>query len=129
MSMTHEHYAEEAERQWGTTDAYAQSQQRLSRYTDEDIELSKKHQQEVVDLFIGAMNDGLPPESDQARYAAECHRTVITQWWYDCSYDIQSNLAEMYISDSRFADHYNSQREGLAQYVHDAIFANAIASL
>jgi hypothetical protein len=34
-------------------------------------------------------------------------------------------LAEMYISDPRFQRNYDQVMPGLAQYVHDAIAANA----
>ncbi|MEI6405569.1 MAG: TipAS antibiotic-recognition domain-containing protein [Actinomycetes bacterium] len=127
--MTHEKFASEAENLWGTTVAYEQSQQRLRHYTPEDIELSKKHAQEAVDLFLEAMRGDLPPDSELARQAAELHRSVITRWWYDCSYEMQANLAGMYVADSRFAENYNSQQQGLAQYIHDAILANAIEHL
>jgi hypothetical protein len=33
----------------------------------------------------------------------------------------------MYVADPRFTKHYDDQRPGLAQYVHDAIMANAVA--
>jgi hypothetical protein len=35
----------------------------------------------------------------------------------------------MYIADERFAKHYNDQADGLAQFVHDAIIANALKHL
>ena len=31
----------------------------------------------------------------------------------------------MYIADDRFRKHYDDRQAGLAQYVHDAIVANA----
>ena len=37
-------------------------------------------------------------------------------------------LAEMYISDQRFADNYERVAQGLARYVHDAILADAQAT-
>jgi hypothetical protein len=37
------------------------------------------------------------------------------------------NLAAMYIADPRFTATYESEAEGLAAYVHDAVIANADA--
>ena len=34
-------------------------------------------------------------------------------------------LAQMYLEDARFREHYEAVAPGLAQYVHDAIVANA----
>jgi hypothetical protein len=36
---------------------------------------------------------------------------------------MQKNLALMYISDERFKKYYDDRALGLAQFVHDAIFA------
>ena len=56
---------------------------------------------------------------------AEAHRQHISRWFYDCGYDMHRGLAEMYISDPRYSATYDEVEPGLAQSVHDAIFANA----
>ena len=38
---------------------------------------------------------------------------------------MHKQLASMYVSDERFREFYESRREGLAQYFHDAIHAHA----
>lgn len=124
--MSQDPYADETRERWGNTDAYRQSRERMKRYTDEDIELAKKQSAAAVDLLIEAMEQGLPADSALAAEGAEAHRQAITDWWYDCSYDMQVNLAQMYLVDSRFRAFYDDIRPGLAQYVHDAIVANAI---
>ncbi len=35
------------------------------------------------------------------------------------------NVAQMYVTDERFRATYENQHEGLAQYVRDAVVANA----
>jgi hypothetical protein len=49
------------------------------------------------------------------------HRDAITKWFYDCSVEMQKNLAVMYIEDPRFKEYYDGRVRGLALYVHDAI--------
>lgn len=78
--------------------------------------------------ILDAMRAGLPADSPEAMAGAEAHRSSITEWWYECSYDMHTNLAAMYVADERFAKTYNDMAPGLAQYVHDAIYANAIAN-
>jgi hypothetical protein len=55
----------------------------------------------------------------------EKHRLHIDRWFYPCSRAMHVSLGEMYVSDPRFAEHYDKQRPGLAQFVCDAIRANA----
>ena len=57
--------------------------------------------------------------------AVKAHRDAISKWFYDCSIEMQKNLALMYISDVRFKEYYDGRVRGLAQYVHDAIMAQA----
>ena len=51
------------------------------------------------------------------------HRQAISKWFYECSVEMQKNLARMYIEDPRFKQYYDGRARGLAQYVHDAIMA------
>ncbi len=119
-------YETEAKERWGDTDAYKISTARVANYSEADWAIQKAEQQAAVDLFIAAMQAGLPADSSEAGAPAEEHRLQIDKWFYPCSYEMQSGLAQMYIADERFAKFYNDQADGLAQYVHDAIIANAL---
>ena len=55
---------------------------------------------------------------------AERHRGMIGQY-YDCSYAMHRGLADMYLADERFTKNYEDLAQGLAQWIHDAIHANA----
>ena len=128
MSITNPFEAEAKER-WGETDSYKTSSERVAKYTEADWEVQRSDQQAAVNLFIAAMNSGLPADSVEAGVAAEAHRRQIDKWFYPCSHEMQSGLAQMYVADERFAKFYNDQADGLAQYVHDAIIANALKHL
>ena len=119
-----EEYQTEAEQRWGNTDAWKQSASRTAKFTKRDWEAVKAEQQAVGDAFAAAMDAGLPATSPEAMAAAELHRASIERF-YDCSYAMQCALAEMYLADPRFTATYEAQRVGMAQYVHDAIKANA----
>jgi hypothetical protein len=122
-------YEAEAKERWGDTDAYKISTSRVANYSETDWEIQKAEQQAAVDMFINAMNAGLPADSSEAAEAAEAHRLQIDKWFYPCSHEMQSGLAQMYIADERFAKFYNDQADGLAQYVHDAIISNALNNI
>jgi len=56
---------------------------------------------------------------------AEEHRLQIHRRFYDCGYDMHRGLGDMYVADPRFTATYDAVRPGLAQYLRDAIHANA----
>jgi hemoglobin-like flavoprotein len=77
--------------------------------------------------WIEAFDAGVDSESQAAMDLAEEHRQQITKHFYECTLEIHTGLAEMYIADERFTKYYEDQREGLARYVYNAIMANAVA--
>jgi hypothetical protein len=79
----------------------------------------------VHQRLIVAMDAGQPADSAEAMDAAEAHRQQITGTFYDCSYEIHVGLADMYVADARFTATYERISPGLAQYLSDAIKANA----
>jgi hypothetical protein len=52
-------------------------------------------------------------------------RLIIDRWFYPLSREMHVYLGEMYVGDARFKANYDTQREGLAQWLCDAIKANA----
>ncbi|MEU4658053.1 MerR family transcriptional regulator [Streptomyces sp. NPDC023723] len=120
-----EQYADEAAARWGGTEAYAESQRRVARYTKEDW---KRLQAEVADWserYAALMAAGEPPAGEAAMCMAEEHRQHIGTWYYDCSYETHRCLAGMYVADERFKAFYDAMRPGLAEHLKDAITANA----
>lgn len=120
-------YEREAEERWGDTDAYRESKRRTSAYTAADWERITAESRGIEDELASCLDAGLPAESERARAAAEAHRRHIDTWFYPCSYELQTGLADMYVADERFARHYEDVRPGLAEYVRAAIWANAVA--
>lgn len=120
-----EAHAEEAERRWGGTEAYAESQRRAARYTKDDW---KRMQAEVAswgERYDALMEAGETPDGERAMDMAEEHRLHITRWFYACSYEMHRGLGEMYVADERFKEFYESMRPGLAGHLKEAIAANA----
>ncbi|MDQ1537512.1 MAG: MerR family transcriptional regulator, thiopeptide resistance regulator [Actinomycetota bacterium] len=118
-------YAEEAEQRWGETDAWKQSQRRTSKYSKEDWVKIKAEMEANGAAFAAAMEAGLPATSVEAMDAAEESRLHIERWFYDITPDFHRNLGDMHVADPRFTKNYEDIRPGMAQYVRDAIHANA----
>ncbi|WP_406373642.1 MerR family transcriptional regulator [Streptomyces sp. NBC_00647] len=120
-----EAHAEEAERRWGGTETYAESQRRAARYTKDDW---KRMQAEVAswgERYDALMEAGELPDGERAMDMAEEHRLHITRWFYACTYEIHQGLGDLYVADERFKEFYDSMRPGLAEHLRDAITANA----
>lgn len=116
-------YEKEVKERWGNTEAYKQSKARTSKYSTEDFEKAKVDQEAATEAFVFCFGNGIVANSPEAQQAVFQHREAITKWFYDCSPEMQKNLALMYISDERFKKYYDDRVNGLAQYVHDAIMA------
>ncbi len=116
-------FESEVQERWGDTDAYRQSKAKTSKYSKEDFEAAKVDQEAATELFVYAFGNSLPIDSPKTQEAVRAHRDAITKWFYDCSIDMQKNLALMYIEDPRFKEYYDGRVRGLAQYVHDAVMA------
>ncbi len=121
-------YAGEAEERWGRTAAYQESQRRAAAYTKDDWVEIKREADANLQAFADALAGGMAAESSAARELAEAHRRHITRWFYDCSLAEHRGLAQMYIADPRFRRTYEEVAPGLAQFVRDAILANAAGS-
>ena len=118
-------HEEEVRERWGGTDAYRESARRTAAYTKEDWLAISRESGDLARRWVEALDAGVPASSEEGMALAEEHRAQISRHFYDCTYEIQVGLAEMYLADPRFRAHYEDQRPGLAQYVHDAILANS----
>jgi hypothetical protein len=114
-------FENEVQERWGDTEAYRQSKSKTTKYSKEDFEAAKVDQEAATELFVYAFGNSLPIDSPKAQEAVIAHRDAITKWFYECSIEMQKNLAVMYIEDPRFKEYYDGRVRGLAQYVHDAI--------
>ncbi|GAB3593601.1 MerR family transcriptional regulator [Angustibacter peucedani] len=119
-----EDYASEAEQRWGSTEAWQQSQRRTAAFTKADWVQVKASGEALEADLAAALADGVPPTDPRALELAERHRRGIEQF-YDCSPTMHRALADLYLADPRFTQHYEDVAPGLAQYVHDVIHAGA----
>jgi DNA-binding transcriptional MerR regulator len=117
-------YAAEAEQRWGDTEAWRQSARRTSAMSKDDW-LAVKAETEALEADLAsAFAGGTAPTDERAMDLAERHRLGIERF-YDVSYEMHRGLAQMYLADPRFTSHYDDRAPGLAQWLHDAVVANA----
>jgi hypothetical protein len=119
-------YEAEVQERWGDTAAFEQSQVRTSKYSHADFAAAKVDQEAVTERFATAFGNGVDYKSADVQAIVVAHREAISKWFYDCSIEMQRNLAAMYVSDERFKKYYDGRVRGLAQYVHDSILAKSL---
>ena len=118
-------YSEEARRQWGGTDAFAESDRRTRRYSPDDWQAVKAEQAAVYADALSALQAGTPAGDTAVMDIAERHRLAIDRWFYPCSHAMHRGLASMYETDERFRQSIDKHGEGLATFLAEAIRANA----
>jgi DNA-binding transcriptional MerR regulator len=118
-------HEDEARQRWGDTAAYQESARRTARYTKQDWEQIRREIEETNTAFIALMKAGTPADSAEAMDLAERHRAHISKWFYECTPEIHAGLGQMYVGDPRFTRNIDKAAPGLAQYLSDAIAANA----
>lgn len=118
-------YEDEVQERWGESDAYKESSRRTTTYTKADWERFKAESEQIGTDTARLMDEGVAASDPRAMDLAEQARLQIDTWFYPCSHEMHVNLAEMYIADPRFTATYEKIHEGMAQYWHDAILANA----
>ena len=120
-----EGFAEEARVRWGDTPEHAEAQRRYKKYGAAELAAIKAEADAIEQALAALVAAGKKPGGDEARALAEQHRLHIDRWFYPCSRDMHRRLGELYVADARFAAHYDARHKGLAQFIADAIAANA----
>jgi DNA-binding transcriptional MerR regulator len=117
-------YEAEVEDRW-SGDLLDESRRRTSSYSKAQWKDAMAEGDGVTNEFAVAKRAGEPAAGETAMALAERHRRHIDRWFYPCSYEVQTGLADMYTADARFTATYEQVEPGLAAYIHDAIKANA----
>ncbi|HEX6870800.1 MAG TPA: MerR family transcriptional regulator [Micromonosporaceae bacterium] len=120
-------HAEEARQRWGDTAPYQESMRRIGQFSKEDWLRNKAENEDWARRLVAVMESGVAAESAEAMALAEEHRELISRWFYECTYEIHTGLADMYLADPRFTEHYEKVKPDMAAYLNQAIHANAVA--
>jgi MerR family transcriptional regulator, thiopeptide resistance regulator len=121
-------YEAEAERRWGDSAAYKESQRRVKGYTAEDWRRQQQENALIMQDAAAAMSGGKRPDDPEVREIAERHRLSIDRWFYPCSKVMHGSLADLYEADQRFAANIDEFAPGLTPFLAAAIRANAARS-
>ena len=117
-------YQAEAEERYSGTDDWALSQQRTASWSQADWAASKKRFADIDSKLADAVRHGLPTDSPEAGKLVRTHRQVLSTF-FPVTPAKHYLISRGYISDERFTSYYETQQPGLAQWLADAIEAEA----
>jgi DNA-binding transcriptional MerR regulator len=123
-----EGYAEQAVRRWGDTPEWEAGQTAVASMSKQDWIDSDAARQEWVRRLTSMLDSGEPAASVAAMDLAEEHRAMLGRFIGECGYEMHRNIAELYVSDPvqlSFLVRESEQRQGMAEFVRDAVVANA----
>ncbi|MFA7367724.1 MAG: MerR family transcriptional regulator [Bacilli bacterium] len=114
-------YKEEVVSKWGETN--------YNKSKDSFLNMSEKDYNKFVDLdsqikanLLKAFKEGNDPTSEAAQLAAKQHQEWIKMSWGYYNEEAHLNLVEMYLQDQRFKEHYDSNQDGLALLLKNALY-------
>ena len=109
-------YAEEVRQRWGSTDAYKESQQRNTDFSQAASLLDA-----VFEEFAELDRSGTSPDDEAAKIQVEKLQRCITDNFYTCTNEILAGLGQMYAADVRFKNYIDKHGEGTAEFVSQCI--------
>ncbi|WP_044338938.1 MerR family transcriptional regulator [Rossellomorea aquimaris] len=112
-------YGKEVREKYGDK-AVDESNAKVMNMSQEDHEKVTGLEKEIRKTLAEAFQTG-DPASDIAQKAADLHKEWITFYWGKYSKEGHAGLAQMYVDDERFKAYYDSEQEGVAEFLRDAI--------
>lgn len=119
-------WVDEAAERWGDTRQWAEYRERTTELTPQDWrEAAAEHETLHADL-AAARRAGVEPGSPEANTLAERHRATLSRY-FDCTHSMQVCLGRKFVEETGYTEYYDGLAPGLAGWLRDVIFANAIA--
>ena len=113
----------EVEERWSGA-ALEQSKRRTRTYGKDQWKEAMAEGEAITEELAERLKAGDAPNGVAAMDLAEQHRLHIDRWFYECSHEMHAGLADMYVADARFTEHYEKYAPGLAEFVKAAIHEN-----
>ncbi|SNR27240.1 DNA-binding transcriptional regulator, MerR family [Haloechinothrix alba] len=118
----HTHYRDEVIGRWGRQ-AWERGDQWWRSLSESDKQDFQQRQQDIAADFAAANQAGEDPAGERAQAIARRHYEWVRQGWQgtDPTAEQFTGLGEMYVADSRFAEHYDRHGTGTAAFIRDAM--------
>ena len=111
-------YTQQAKEKYSSS-LVEQSIEKVSAYSKKEWEDIMEYGDSLMKEMKELMNRD--PADKTVQNVISKHYKMINDNFYDCSIEIYSGLADLYVSDERFTAFFEKYSQGLAKYMHDAI--------
>ena len=112
-------YEKEVKEKYGNSDAYKESILKTSKYTKDDWKSVYGDMEGIFKAISENMDKG--PESLEVQELVGKWRNFISNNFYNCTVEIFRGLGEMYVQDERFTKNIDKTKEGLSEFLSEAI--------
>lgn len=120
-------YEREARERWGDGPV-DESNRRVARLTDAEKRAIQERFETVVTRLAGLLDEGVPTDDPRTLDAVGEHYGWVSTFWTPDA-EAYAGLGRLYVDDPRFREVYDGTREGLADYLSDAMTAYALVHL
>lgn len=118
-----EKYKKEAQKRWGNTEAFKESEKRTAGYSKEKWNEVNAGLNSIIDEFSKLCKNGVSESDDSALLVVCKLKTFITENQYTCTDEILLGLGQMYTCDERFKAYIDKNYKGTAEFINKAIIA------
>lgn len=120
IERNEETYGEEIRRKYGdeTVDA---ANRRVLSLTAEEYDRWQTIGEEIRRRLTAAVRAGISPESEEGQAIAALHREWLSLSWEKYTPQAHAGLVTMYPEDERFRAYYDSEIDGCAAFLRDAV--------
>ena len=112
---------------WADSPQWAEYTERSAVRSAEDWRAIASAMQSVTGRLAEATRDAVLPGSERANALAEKHREVISEYFH-CTHSMHVLIARRYVTEAGFLQYYEALEPGLAEWLKQAIDANAQAA-
>ena len=109
-------WTREAQDRWEDTPQFQQSAKRTRGYKPSQWQQIQAEAKAIYENLAECLDQKLSADSPATRAQVEAHRQHIDRWFYSCSQEMHSKLADLYESDARFQSSFESVRPGLTTF-------------
>lgn len=114
-------YMHEAKKRWGDTEAYQEYLDKTKNCSDEKMSSAETQLDMIFAEFAECMTSKTEFSDSKTQRLVEKLQKHISENFYNCTKEILSGLAQMYVGDERFKNNIDRHGKGTAEYTSKAI--------
>jgi MerR family transcriptional regulator, thiopeptide resistance regulator len=113
-------YEDDVKELWGKTTHYKESSRKWANYSKDQKDIIKNKGKKLTIRMVGKDENTVVDDPDVQQAIGE-YFAYLNKYFYTCDVDFLRKLANMWVTDARFAANYERIRKGGAVFVREAV--------